>query len=84
MYVSAPDKKFLTELKHLPEAFSATENLAKTSFLPNLDKKLEPWPLLLLKLIISKVDDPLYVLVEASTNGLVNAELLKPSCNLSS
>ena len=84
MYVSAPDKKFLTKLKHLPKAFSAAENLPKTSLLPNLDEKLEPWPLLFLKLIISKVDDSLYVLIEASPDGLINAELLKPSCHLSS
>ena len=82
--VPAPDKELLTELKHLPKAFSAAENLPKTSLLPHLDEKLEPWALLLFKLIIGEVDDPLYVLVEAGTNGLINAELLKPSGHLSS
>ena len=82
--VSAPDEQLFTELKHFPEAFTAAENLPETSFLPDLYEKLEPRSLLFLKLIIGKVDDPLDIFIEASPNGLVDAELLKPSSHLSS
>ena len=77
-----PDKQLLTELKHLSEALAPTKDLSKTRFLIDVREEFKPRPLLLLELIVGKVDDPLDVLVEASSDRLVDGELLQPGSHL--
>ena len=78
----SPQKELFAELEHLSEAFPTAKDLTKTSFLPDLCEKLEPRSLLLFKLIVCEINDPLDVLVEASSDRLVDGELLQPGSHL--